>query len=172
MKSKKQKEISMIEIIVIIAIIGILICVIFFALDPVSRYKQTRDVVRQNAVQEILLAIKSYQSNNGNFILPSITSMKIGETYLITTGKSLECSMNNRLCQKPIDGEKNCVDLSGLLRGNYLEQIPISPSGNIKWDVGKQNDQNGTGYTLTRKSDGSVVVQSCEVETRNEIISE
>ena len=171
MATKKQKEISLIEIAIIVLIIGMLICTIFIALDPVSRYKQARDIVRQNAVEEISHSIKSYQSNNGNFILPSITSTKIGETYLITTGKSIDCTLNNRLCQKPISGETNCVDLSGLLRGNYLEKIPISPSGNIRWDSGKQENQNGTGYTLTRNSDGNVTIQSCESETRKIIKS-
>jgi len=171
MALKKQKGISLVEVGAIVVIIGFLICIIFLALDPVARYKHTRDIIRQNAVQEISKALKSYQANNGNFILPSITSTKVGETYLITTGKSLGCAMNNRVCQKPIDGETHCVDVSGLLNGEYLEKIPVSPSATIRWDEGKQQDQNGTGFTLTRNSDGSVTVQSCEAETKLKIES-
>jgi len=162
MKHSHHKGISMIELLAIVVIVCVLMVIVFFSLDPVTRYQKVRTQTRQTDISQITKAISFYQEHNGNFMLPAITSLKMNKVYLITLGKSSGCSLHNRYCKNFINEDAHCVDLSALITGGYLDQLPVSPSTNIHWDQGKTDEQNGSGYTLTRKEDGSVLVESCE----------
>jgi prepilin-type N-terminal cleavage/methylation domain-containing protein len=46
MKQKNQLGFTLVELLVVIAIIGVLVAIIFVALDPATRFQQARDAVR------------------------------------------------------------------------------------------------------------------------------
>ncbi len=160
-----RRGFTLIELLVVIAIVGILVAVVFVALDPAQRFRQARDAVRQNDVQEILSAIKLHQVDNDGSYLASVAALTAGEVYMIMDGATVVgCDDNNASCDTAVTDDNNCVDLSGLV-DQYLEDVPISPAGAVTWDAATE----GTGYTLERDADGIVRVRACESEDTTEI---
>lgn len=164
-----EQGFTLIELLVVIAIIGILVGVVFVALDPSMRFKQARDAVRQNDVQEILSAIKLNQVDNNGTYLASIAGITAGNVYMIVDGSmATGCDDNNGSCDTTVTNDTACVNLAGLV-DQYLEDVPISPSGAVTWDDGSANGEEGTGYTLERETNGVIRVRSCESEDTTEI---
>jgi prepilin-type N-terminal cleavage/methylation domain-containing protein len=162
--STNRKGFTLIELLVVIAIIGILVAIIFVALDPAARFGQARDSVRQNDVQEILSAIKLYQVDNGGDHLLSIQAMAVGEVYMLTRGMTSGCDDNNDNCDTNVTGDGFCLNINTLITDGYIEDVPYSPSGNVGWDHADTNTDEGTGYTLWVDSSGLVKVRACESE--------
>lgn len=168
MKDNKQ-GFTLIELLVVIAIIGILVGVVFVALDPATRFKQARDAVRQNDVQEILSAVKLHQVDNSGSYLTSIAATTAGSVYMIVDGSmAAGCDDNNTACDTAVTSDTTCVNLAGLV-DQYLEDVPISPAGTVTWDDGSANGEEGTGYTLERETNGVIRIRACESEDTTEI---
>jgi prepilin-type N-terminal cleavage/methylation domain-containing protein len=168
MKDNKQ-GFTLIELLVVIAIIGILVGVVFVALDPATRFKQARDAVRQNDAQEILSAVKLHQVDNSGSYLAAISATTAGSVYMIVDGSmAAGCDDNNSACDTAVTGDTTCVNLAGLV-DQYLEDVPISPAGTITWDDGSANGEEGTGYTLERETNGVIRIRACESEDTTEI---
>jgi prepilin-type N-terminal cleavage/methylation domain-containing protein len=162
----KQKGFTLVELLVVIAIIGILVAIIFVALDPAARFGQARDAVRQNDVQEILSAIKLYQVDNGGAHLASINGLTNGEVYMAVNGATMGtgCDDNNANCTTNVTSDTNCVDIAGLISGGYLNGMPVSPAGLTTWDDGDTSGEEGSGYTISKDANGIVTVRACEDE--------
>lgn len=80
---------TLIELIIVIALIAILAAAVFVAIDPATRFAQARNVERQQSTESILKAIKLYQSDNEN-LPPSIdTTLRVIGTAI--TGCDLFC---------------------------------------------------------------------------------
>lgn len=164
-----ERGFTLIELLVVIAIIGILVAVVFVALDPATRFEQARDAVRQNDVQEILSAVKLNQVDNEGDYLASIAATTAGSVYMIVDGAMVTgCDDNNVSCDTAVTGDTTCVNLAGLVDA-YLEDVPISPSGAVTWDDGSADGEEGTGYTLEREASGVIRIRSCESEDTTEI---
>ncbi len=161
----QQKGFTLIELLVVIAIIGILVAVIFVALDPATRFGQARDAVRQNDVPEILSSIKLYQVDNGGDHLASIGALTAGSVYMAVNGATMTtgCDDNNAACTTAVTADGSCVDISGLVTGGYLS-MPVSPAGAVTWDDGSGSGNEGSGYTISIDANGIVTVSACEDE--------
>jgi prepilin-type N-terminal cleavage/methylation domain-containing protein len=165
----KESGFTLIELLVVIAIIGILVGVVFVALDPATRFEQARDAVRQNDVQEILSAVKLNQVDNEGDYLTAVAATTAGSVYLIVDGAMvLGCDDNNANCDTDVTSDTTCVSLAGLV-DQYLEDVPISPAGAVTWDDGSADGEEGTGYTLERETNGVVRIRACESEDTTEI---
>lgn len=162
----QEKGFTLIELLVVIAIIGILVAVIFVALDPATRFGQARDAVRQNDVQEILSAVKLYQVDNGGDHLASIAGLTAGSVYMAVNGATMAagCDDNNTACTTAVTADTSCVDIAGLVTGGYMDSMPVSPAGAVTWDDGSASGNEGSGYTISVDSNGIVTVRSCENE--------
>ena len=168
---RSQQGFTLVELLVVIAIIGILVAVVFVALDPATRFQQARDAVRQNDVQEILSAIKLNQVDNGGTYLASVAGMTAGSIYMVVDGAMVTgCDDNNASCDTAVTGDATCVNLAGLV-DQYLDDVPVSPAGAVTWDAGAIDGNEGTGYTLERDADGVIRVRSCESENTTEILA-
>jgi prepilin-type N-terminal cleavage/methylation domain-containing protein len=172
MKNKNQRGFTLVELLVVIAIIGILVAVVFVALDPATRFQQARDAVRQNDVQEILSAIKLHQVDNDGNYLASVAAMTAGQVYMVVDGALMVagCDDNNAACDTDVSADANCVNLAGLV-DQYLNSVPVSPAGSVTWDNGDAVGEEGTGYTLERDAQGVVRVRACESEQGAEILA-
>jgi len=161
-----QKGFTLIELLVVIAIIGILVAVVFVALDPATRFGQARDAVRQNDVQEILSAVKLYQVDNGGDHLASIAALTAGQVYMTVNGATMVsgCDDNNAACTTDVSADTRCVNIAGLVTGGYMDAVPVSPAGAVTWDDGSGATDEGTGYTISVDANGIVTVRSCENE--------
>lgn len=164
-----RRGFTLVELLVVIAIIGILVAVVFVALDPATRFEQARDAVRQNDVQEILSGVKLHQVDNDGDYLASIAALTAGSVYMVVDGAmALGCDDNNASCDTDVTADTHCVNLAGLV-DQYLEDVPISPAGAVTWDDGSADGEEGTGYTVERDADGIIRVRACESEDTTEI---
>ncbi len=162
-----QQGFTLIELLVVIAIIGVLVGVVFVALDPALRFKQARDAVRQNDVQEILSAVKLHQVDNNGTYLSAIASATAGSVYMIVDG-AMAAGCDDNACDTTVTSDTTCINLAGLV-DQYLEDVPISPAGVTTWDDGSAAGEEGTGYTLERETNGVIRIRSCESEDTTEI---
>lgn len=166
MNISNQKGFTLVELLVVLAIIAILVAVIFVALNPAERFAQARDAVRQNDVGEILSAIKLYQVDNGGDHLASIDALTAGSVYIAVTGTSMTagCDDNNAFCDTDLTNDTACVNIAGLVTDGYLPGMPVSPAGEVTWDDGNAAGEEGSGYTISVDANGIVTVRACESE--------
>ena len=158
MMKPNSKGFTLIEFLIIIAIIAILSAVVFVALDPLTRFKDTRDSRRWSDISSILDAIKIDQVDNGGSYLSAITNLAEGEVYMIAANANVTGCDDNCSSTTPVTDDNNCVDLSGLVTEGYLADISISPNGTYEWDA------STTGYTLSKSAEGAITIEACEAE--------
>lgn len=160
---KNKRGFTLIELLIVIAIIAILAAVVFVSLDPLRRFKDTRDSRRWQDVTNIMTAIKLEQIDGGGYYLSVIDNMASDTVYMIGTSGTT-CSDHNANCDTNVAGINYCVDLADLVTDGYLAAIPINPNGTGNWSA------LTTGYTLERDtSNDGLYVRSCESENSTEI---
>ena len=160
---KSSAGFTLIELLIVIAIIAILASVIFVALDPLTRFSDSRDSARWQDGSAISTATKVDQVDNGGGYLAAISNLNAGEIYMIGTAVA-GCDDQNTYCDTNVTDDNNCVLLDALATEGYIGQVPISPNGDGDWTA------NITGYTLERESTGIIHVRACESENSNEIM--
>jgi prepilin-type N-terminal cleavage/methylation domain-containing protein len=165
-----NKGFTLIEMLLVVAIIAVLALVVFSSLDPLKRLQDTKDATRHTNMYEVLSAIKIYQIDNLGIHTTEITAMNEDQVYMIVDGNMDEgCDNFNASCDhlsagELVDSDTHCVDLSRLVDEGYIGQIPISPAADVVWDDGSSDGKNGTGFLLEKKSTGVVSIRSCEAE--------
>ncbi len=109
-----RKGFTLIEILVVVAIIAILATVVFVALDPVKRFADARNSRRWSDVNNILTAVhQSIVDNNG--VLPGTLTTGQASTELGTCG--------------------SCDNLSASLSA-FLKSMPLDPDGGTAANTG------------------------------------
>jgi len=164
MKSRKNEGFTLIELLIVIAIIAIIAAVVFVALDPLTRFRDSRDAVRWQDVKSLLDAAKIDQVDNGGAYLTAINNMLSDEVYMISDGSmGSGCNDQNDYCDTNVSNDGYCVNLEGLVTEGYLGDVAVSPNGDGSWN------ENFTGYTMLKDSDGILTVRACESENSSEI---
>jgi len=144
-----KKAFTLIELIIVIAIIAILAGAIFVAIDPARRLHETRNARRANDISAILDAIKTYQVDAGGDFPTTVAAMTDNLFYQIGTddsGCNISCLGSTT--------EDPCVDLS-VIGSNYLAKVPYDPG---------QGEDSATGYGITKDSNGAITVIGCYAE--------
>lgn len=146
---KQQNGFTLIELLIVIAIIATLAIVVFVALNPAQRFKDTRDARRTADVATILTAIHaSIVDNKGT--LPSGLSTSMAETQLGTGATG--CAIATGGCSVVATA---CVNLATPLVA-YLKSIPIDPT--TTFTAAK------TGYSVTVDANNIVTIKACGTE--------
>ena len=150
MKNPIKKAFTLIELIIVIAIVAILAAAIFVAVDPARRLHEARNAVRSSDTATILEAVKKYQVDNGGTHVTAIaTGITAGEYHVIGTAGS-GC---NSTCTAQTT-QADCVDISGM--GNtYLAAVPMDPS---------TGTAANTDYYLVKGSTNEITVGACDAE--------
>ncbi len=162
-KLHTQKGFTLLELLLVVAIIAILASVIFVVLDPPTRFKNTRDSARFTDVRAISNAIKLDQLDNGGDYLHAIASITADTPYIISNATTTAgCIVT---CDVTITAGDHCVNLTGLVTSGHLGQIPISPEGTGTWTSAV------TGYYVQRNTNGSISVGACESENISTIVT-
>ncbi len=156
-RENQNKGFTLIELLIVIAIIAILISAIFTALNPLKRFKDSRDAKRWQEVVSILNAIIIDQVDNRGFYVDVVSNMTPDKVYMVGTATT-GCDDKNAYCATAVEGDAYCIDLASMVDEYYLGKIPVAPAGNTIWST------SISGYTLERISTDNITVRACEVE--------
>lgn len=83
-KNLKNKGFTLVELLIVIAIIGTLAVVVLVAINPVQQLAKTRDTGRKSTTQQLGHTLEAYAvNNNGNYVAEGNTWI----TGLVTAGE-------------------------------------------------------------------------------------
>lgn len=136
MRDKKQKGFTLVEILVVVALIAILAAITIIAINPAKNFADTRNAQRSADVSQILNAVTQYTAEDGqqlsDFEDGTVTIPECPATVDIGTGAD------------DLDLETSLVD-------EYIVAIPEDPSGATDTD---------TGYDICQTAGGRVEVSA------------
>ncbi len=115
MKSINDKGFTLLEILLVIAAIGILAAIVIVAINPQRQLAQVRDAERQSSVNTLKKALDQYLIDEGEY--PNGITEDLSE--ICNTG-------SNQVWQGSVNSD--CLDLRVLVP-TYLAAIPEDPSG-------------------------------------------
>lgn len=146
-KTIKEKGFTLIEILLVIAILSILLAVVFAAINPARRLAETRNARRWNDVNQILTAlhecIVDEDITTCGLTSPTMALSQIGSC---TTGGATPCTGAAAACLD-LDAD---TDLD-----SYIASFPIDPSGDYSAST--------TAYSV-QVANGIITVSSCAEE--------
>ncbi len=123
---------TLLEIILVVALISILAGIIFFTINPVKRIADTNNAQRRADVNTIISAVYKYMIDNNGEIPASITTTQ------------------TEICRTGVTNCTGLIDLSVLtLNEEYLISIPLDPT---------ESTVAGTGYTISKTLNNRIIV--------------
>ncbi len=138
---------TLIEIMIVTAIISTLAGGILVAIDPPRRFVEARNAERWAEVESILSAVKKYTADN--LELPPGIDSTVHQIGQCGTGGTDPCS----------DAATECVDLEGVLLDTYLAEMPYAPGA----------DSEKTHYSIQLLGGTTIKVRACDAEQGEEI---
>ncbi len=135
-QSRRQEGFTLIEILVVVALIAILAAVTIVAMNPGKNFADTRNATRSADVNAVLNAVTQFASEEGN------TLSDLGTI-------SSDCAAAT--C---IGSGTGCIDLgdeAGPLVDEYIVEMPLDPTKGTAED---------TGYTICQTSGGRVQIDA------------
>jgi prepilin-type N-terminal cleavage/methylation domain-containing protein len=160
-KNMKKQGFTLIELIIVVAIIALLAAATFVAVDPAKRIGQANDAQRWSAVTALADAYMTYLVDH-NGTAPTTTTN--GVTYFIQheIGGAVINLPDIGSCvatTSPAIQSMLAVDLGALVNDGYIGQIPVDPVTSS--DV--YND--GSGYYFYRDAMGKMIIGACASST-------
>jgi len=136
MRRNQQRGFTLLEILLVVAAIGILAGIVIFAINPGKQLGDTRNAQRRADVTTILNAVYQYSiDNNGNVPASILTDATCSTAA-------------NEICHTA-----TCTGLTDLavLTANqkYITAMPVDPSG---------ASTNGSGYFAAKSANGRITV--------------
>jgi len=151
-----MKGFTLIEILVVVALIAILTTVTFVSIKPAKNFADARDVLRNSDIVQILNAITQYTSEQGHTLttLTPVTDENI--VIPICTGSALEMATIGTAAGN-VNLVANLVDL-------YIVGIPFEPLGN--------HSTTDSGYVVCQTAGGIVQIDAPGAEEAGKTITE
>ncbi|MFH0820931.1 MAG: prepilin-type N-terminal cleavage/methylation domain-containing protein [Candidatus Peregrinibacteria bacterium] len=149
MRKTLFKGFTLIELIIVIAIIAILAAAIFVAIDPARRLNEARNARRASDVSTILDAVVKYQADNNGTHYSTVEGLTNGNYHVIGTcaaGANTTCGTQTT--------QAACVNLAGI-GTSYLGSVPQDP---------RTGTAANTDYYLMKDSNGAITVGACDAE--------
>ena len=146
MKERKYEGFSLIEILVVVALIIILATITIVAINPGKNFRDPRNAQRSADVNAILSAVSQYVTDGKDLpaILPCVGDGGVAQASHIGTG-----------------GVDLGLILTGTTEGNdYMVSIPMDPSSGTAEDTGYTICTMGTRVQIgaTREGTGDPIV--------------
>jgi len=133
-KNSAYKGFTLIEILIVVALIAILATITVVAINPSKAFMDTRNAQRSADVSEVLNAVTQYTSEQGHAIADFGTVPTCPTTAAVGTGG---------------------VDLGATLVDEYMVAIPMDPSGGTAAD---------TGYDICQTTGGRIQISAPSAE--------
>lgn len=141
-KTLKNKGFTLIEILVVIAIIAILAAIVLVAINPAKRFRDANNAQRQANVNTVLNALgQNVVDNKGKLLKPS------GSDCSTIPAASASTKIIGDTDNSTTVNLKDCLT-------NYLENLPFDPNG---------GDATDTKYTIKLSSTGGYKVCAPEM---------
>ena len=136
---KTKKGFTLIEILLVVAIIAILAGIVILAVNPQKQLLDAKNAQRKADVNTIISAV--YQSavdNKGVMPGANVPIAPTAAMEICTSSVSATCTA------------ATLADLSSLISSQtYLTSIPVDPAGNVT---------NGAGYKIQKTANGRITV--------------
>lgn len=148
-KNIMKRGFTLIELIIVIAIIAILASAIFVAVDPARRLHESRNAKRWSDVTTLVEGVVKYQTDNEGDHYTELQGLTGTQYYMIGTcvsGASGECT------DQAVTSV--CVDLTDI-GANYLGAIPKDP---------RTGTDAMTDYYINISPEDTVTIGACEAE--------
>ena len=155
-RTHSKQGFTLLELLLVVAIIAILASVIFVVLDPPTRFKNARDASRFVDVTGLSNAIAIHQLDNGGAYLDTIAALTVDTVYMVSGATTTSGCIQT--CDAVIPSGSNCVNLSSLVTSGNIGELPTSPNGTGTWTSVLR------GYYIIRNENSSVTVGACESE--------
>ncbi len=136
---------TLIELIIVMAILGVMLSIVLAAINPAKRFSQANNTKRKNDTSAILNAISQYAADNRG-VLPS--SITLSVQNIASPGANL------------------CSDLLP----TYTSILPSDPKVNSGKDITICSSSYDTGYTVVKDSNNRVTVAAPQAELQ-EVVS-
>lgn len=149
----KKQGFTLIELIVVVAIIALLAASAFVAINPGKRVGNASDAKRWSDVTAIADAISHYAVDYNGALPSGVSGASAGTTYMIhiTGGTISGTDTCTSLGTTP--GE---IDISSGIVPTYIPTMPLDP------DVTKlTSETSGIGYYMVKDSTGRIKVGAC-----------
>lgn len=144
----KRKGFTLVELLVVMAILAILFTLVLIAVNPVRQTQQANNTKRRSDVNAIINATNQYAADNAG-VLP---------TGVITTLRIIGTSAgacDTTICAGEFPSA-SCLDLGGMITPRYIASMPYDPT---------TGTAANTRYAIkTSVSDSRLTVKACDAE--------
>ncbi len=144
-----KKGFTLIELIIVVAIIALLAAATFVAVNPAKRIGEAQDAQRWSDVTAIADAYMKYAVDNSGSYVTSTTN---GATYHIATTTGGTHSASHCTATTTT----NLVSIAGLITGGYIGVGPTDPTHAYG------TEGYHTQYYLYKDANGKVIIGACE----------
>ncbi len=145
MSKINNKGFTLIEILLVVALIAILAGIVILAINPAKQLADTRNSQRRIDVRTIIDAIYQYNLDNNGAVVSTIPS-----------SSTCPGTVDSQICQTA-GTCTGLVDLSVITNNSkYVVAIPADPSSATA---------NGTGYNVVKTSNNRIIVCAPNAES-------
>lgn len=161
MQLHERQGFTLTELLLAIAIIGVLAAVVITAINPAKQLGDARNAQRRSDVEAILNAIWQYALDSGGSLPCQTGTGPCIDTTVRMLGIATAGCDNTSICPDATVGTSACLDLAGALAPKYIFAIPQDPQANADM----------TRYVVQEAPGNRVRVTACDLENEVEALS-